>query len=309
MTLRSVAVIVVVALVPYAGLGAAGGATPSPRPSPSPAAPCGYVDFIPTARAQYQDGTAYERIKAIVSFPDGHKETAEFPYRWVYPNGEQTDPWSSTNLRRPNFAVTLQQPPAGSDLTAFPPLIQYVLRHTDASGYTQLRNCDARAASVPTDAPGARQEDARIAAQLVAQPAALVAFGDDTPPDAPVGIVAATLVSGDVAHAALALTCVTFRNRSAKTVTAVRFALTYVDGAGRARQGMPLDRFGAFAPGSVVEGIRRAQPPASADVEAMKNCRLNVRDTAVAAGRVTVTAVKFADATTWPPGVPSIFPP
>ena len=90
-----------------------GAAAPDATPAPSPAAsavPCGDVTFAPMGPPRFVNGTAYERIKTMVSFSDDHTETAEFPYYWIYPNGEQTDPWSSTNLRRSDFVTTMQSP-------------------------------------------------------------------------------------------------------------------------------------------------------------------------------------------------------
>jgi hypothetical protein len=103
--------------------------------------PCGYVEFRPTAAPRYQNGTAYEPIQATVHFPDGHAESARFPYPWVYPNGEQNDPWSDTNLKKGDFPIALQTPPPGTDIGSLPPLLQYILRHSDASGLTDLPEC------------------------------------------------------------------------------------------------------------------------------------------------------------------------
>lgn len=103
--------------------------------------PCGFVEFLPTEPPHYSNGTATETIRAKVTFPDGHAESVSFPYKWVYPNGEQTDPWSATNSRKGNFPVTLQTPPPGSDLGLFPLLVQYILKHSDSSGYTDLPDC------------------------------------------------------------------------------------------------------------------------------------------------------------------------
>jgi hypothetical protein len=103
--------------------------------------PCGVVEFKPTAAPKYNNGTASEPVEATVTFPDGHRESARFPYVWVYPDGEQTDPWSDTNLKNPNFVTTLRFPPAGADPSVYPPLIQYILKHTDPQGYTNLQPC------------------------------------------------------------------------------------------------------------------------------------------------------------------------
>jgi hypothetical protein len=104
--------------------------------------PCGFVSFIPHGAPRYNNGTATETVRATVSFPDGHTETAEFPYKWVYPNGEQNDPWSNTNLKRdPNGDTAMQPPPPGADVAGYPPLIRYIISHTNSSGYTLLEPC------------------------------------------------------------------------------------------------------------------------------------------------------------------------
>lgn len=106
--------------------------------------PCGFVDFIPTRAPRYSNGTAYEMIKATVTFGDGHIQDARFPYEWVYPNGEQTDPWSDTNLRKSETTVRLQLPPPGSNVASMDPLIQYILKHTGSDGLTDLPECPRR---------------------------------------------------------------------------------------------------------------------------------------------------------------------
>lgn len=103
--------------------------------------PCGFVDFKPTGAPHYDNGTASEPISATVTFPDGHTESADFPYKWVYPNGELNDPWSDTNLKKGDYAIALQTPPPGADIPSFPPLIQYILKHTGPDGLTDLPPC------------------------------------------------------------------------------------------------------------------------------------------------------------------------
>jgi hypothetical protein len=102
--------------------------------------PCGVVTFLPHDAPRYSNGTAYETVRATVSFMDGHTETAEFPYKWVYPNGEQNDPWSSTNLKKPDFEIPMQLPPVGA-ATNLPPLIAYIVKHTRPDGFTDLQDC------------------------------------------------------------------------------------------------------------------------------------------------------------------------
>jgi hypothetical protein len=105
--------------------------------------PCGGVTFNVRGAPRLDRGTMYERVTATVSFPDGHRESAEFPYEWAYPNGEQTDPWSSTNLRLhpDDFRIPAQIPSPGTDESGYPPLIQYILTHTLPNGNTQFLPC------------------------------------------------------------------------------------------------------------------------------------------------------------------------
>jgi hypothetical protein len=136
--------------------------TPPPRPAATPAMPCGAVSFIPNGPPRYAAGTMTETIKVTVSFRDGHEETAVFPYPWVYPNFEETDPWSPTNIKRGDFPVPIQRPPPGTDMSKLPLLIAYVL---DAAGLTDLKDCPrtwsgaapgAPAKASPTATPGPR---------------------------------------------------------------------------------------------------------------------------------------------------------
>ncbi|GAC1407833.1 MAG: hypothetical protein NVSMB64_15180 [Candidatus Velthaea sp.] len=106
--------------------------------------PCGDVTFNIKGAPKYVSGTAYENVYAIVSFPDGHTETAFFPYKWVYPDGERTDPWSNTNLKEhpgDDYEIVAQTPPPGSDISGYEPLIRYILVHTGPDGHTNLGSC------------------------------------------------------------------------------------------------------------------------------------------------------------------------
>jgi hypothetical protein len=305
------------ALVLSASFGAAvpGAAAPesTPRPSPAADAPCGFVEFIPAGRSRYVEGTALETIKATVSFTDGHRESAVFPYSWRYPNGEKTDPWSDTNLRRPDFAVTLQLPPPGADVNAFPPLIQYILKHTGPEGYTDLQECGRtgpRATAVPTSAADvAREVNAmRVKAEMTGP--MWLTFVDVTPADSPIKIVDATMYTLDRAFdASFVRECVTFWNRSPQTVTAIRFAFTYFDAAGKVKYFEPFFRLGSFAPGVVVEGVRRGNAiKGTNDLQPQSNCRKFGWLGDAAVNRVAVTAVEFAGGATWPAGSPFPWP-
>jgi hypothetical protein len=282
--------------------------TPKPSPSTMSAVPCGYVSFIPTGAPRVVNGTMYERISVRVSFSDGHTETAEFPYSWIYPNGEQTDPWSTTNLRRNDFVTTMQLPPAGTDVKTLPPVLQYVIAHTSVNGYTDLRSCGPSREAF--DTPSALD---RARAVATGAPAPMwLTFVDDTPRNAPVTIVDATvyaLYQSGFSTAHTVRECVTFWNRSPQTVAAIRFAFRYFDPEGNLKTIQPLARFGSFAPGVVVEGFRRGHMATSrTEPETLRNCRIFLLNGETRANHVAVTAVEFTDHSTWPPGSPSIEP-
>jgi len=104
--------------------------------------PCGFVDFIPPTITDVRGTTYYETIEAVVHFPDGHEEKARFPYKWKYPDGERTDPWSATNLRdHPRMMTPAQTPPPTVDANSLSPVIQYLLQHTNVNGVTSLQPC------------------------------------------------------------------------------------------------------------------------------------------------------------------------
>jgi hypothetical protein len=271
-------------------------------PDRAPVEPCGYVSFVPAGPPRVVSGTFYERVKAMVVFSDGHAETAEFPYYWVYPNGEQTDPWSSTNMRRPDFTTTMQSPPPGTDTKTFAPVLQYVLAHTGANGYTNLREC-SRAPGISPPAP--TYDAAAEYARAMATTSGWTTIIDDSPPDSPVKIVsAATFGPRDTApgQALPARDCVTFWNRSPKTVTSITFSFAHYDAGGELKLIHQFDRLGTFAPGVVVEGPRQPKSISFADSVALKNCRLFFWSWKIGANRVAVTSADFDDGSTWTPG-------
>jgi hypothetical protein len=123
------------------GTGAGNGKAGTGTGTVNATTPCGEVVFNVRGAPEYHNGAATERITATVQFPDGHTETDTFPYTWTYANGERDDPWSSTNLAKQNVDIPLVFPPAGSDTSAYPPLIRYILEHTRPNGTTVLEPC------------------------------------------------------------------------------------------------------------------------------------------------------------------------
>jgi hypothetical protein len=124
------------------GLGGAGaGTSGNGNGAVNAETPCGAVDLMPDDEPQHRGNGVSEHVVATVSFPDHHQESAAFPYRWVYAGGEETDPWSATNLQKSAMTIPLVMPPPGADRSSYPPLIQYILQHTDANGITDLSPC------------------------------------------------------------------------------------------------------------------------------------------------------------------------
>ncbi|MGZ3522686.1 MAG: hypothetical protein ACXVAG_17150 [Vulcanimicrobiaceae bacterium] len=109
--------------------------------APASNEPCGFVEFIPTGENQYDRATGgfFENIRMTVHFPDHSLQSVDLDYPWYYVS-DAADPWSEQNLKNPNFPVTFQSPPpnkAGQE----PDLVQYVMRHSSADGYTKLKDC------------------------------------------------------------------------------------------------------------------------------------------------------------------------
>jgi hypothetical protein len=103
-------------------------------------APCGFVDLIPFQQPDRSGQVTYEHVRATVSFPDGHTQEDEFPYRWAYMDPAD-DPWSPRNLPNPNFITRVQLPPPGTNTSRFSDLIRYILAHTRGDGTTILQEC------------------------------------------------------------------------------------------------------------------------------------------------------------------------
>ncbi len=110
--------------------------------------PCGDVFFLPVGEAQRNGSAIAERVKLEVHFPDGHVEQDQFPYRWVYQNGERDDPWSQTNVMKERNIpdkdlppVYLVFPPPGTDTSSYSPLVNYIIAHTRPDGSTVLLPC------------------------------------------------------------------------------------------------------------------------------------------------------------------------
>ena len=103
-------------------------------------APCGSVDLIPFQSPDRNGSTTFEHVSATVTFPDGHQQSEDFPYRWSYADAG-ADPWSPQNMPNASFITRVQFPPPGANPSRFPELIRYILDHTRADGTTILQEC------------------------------------------------------------------------------------------------------------------------------------------------------------------------
>jgi hypothetical protein len=289
---KTAAAFVLVAVAASIALPAVGAAaqTPAPlmRPASSPAAMCGFVSLVPVGAPRVTDGTMMERIRATVTFADGHTETATFPYLWVFPNGEQTDPWSTTNLTKDSgFSVVMQLPPPGTDQRTLPPLIASIIAHTDAAGFTNFVDCTPRPA---------------LAKPLSANAPPVVRFVDESAEDSPVKILDATFApvgAGEHRIPGLVQQCVTYKNDSVRMVSDVRIRFTYLHVDSIRGPSHALGRIGPLAPGAVVHGVRR-EPTSLADaISDTSNCRVWAFPDGILVLKATVTSVIFADGTTW----------
>jgi hypothetical protein len=253
------------------------------EPPAAPASTGCEVFFKPNAPPVIRaDGTRYERIAAMVRFADGHSESATFPYPWIYPDGEQNDPWSATNLGRGDFNIPVVLPPAEADLSTFPPLIRYILDHTNPKGFTTLSHCDGR------NGPRLRVLSS-FTIGSVGVPFTIV---DGSLPDASVVIlkVSADGIGGPPGDPANRV-CIDFRNSSSRPLTGVRFTFAAVTGSGR------VDH--------VDEALTTQTIPAG-DSGVRYVCTPVHWTSTISAIRAAVAWVRFDDGTTWaaPPASP-----
>jgi hypothetical protein len=106
--------------------------------APAAHEPCGYVEFEPTDNpiVDKSTGRIWEHISMKVHFPDSSEQSVDLDYTWYYPS-KDADPFMPENK---NVPATFQFPPANQRDNE-PPLVQYVIQHTDDQGFTKLRDC------------------------------------------------------------------------------------------------------------------------------------------------------------------------
>ena len=103
--------------------------------APAAHEPCGYVDFVPyDVPTIDSSGRRSEHISLVVHFPDGSSQSIDLDYPFTYASST-VDPFVPANK---NLPALFQFPPSGASVS---PLVQYVMEHTTADGYTKLKAC------------------------------------------------------------------------------------------------------------------------------------------------------------------------
>ena len=99
---------------------------------------CGAVDFAaPGGSYDASTGlTIYDNVGMTVHYADGHAESVTLDYPWHYRN-EAMDPFKHPSGEVP---LLFQFPPKAMRANE-PPLVQYVMAHTDVMGTTTLNDC------------------------------------------------------------------------------------------------------------------------------------------------------------------------
>jgi hypothetical protein len=101
-------------------------------------APCGAVDFIAQGELRYNPEThLYDRdnVKAIVHYADGSSRTIDLDWTWHF-KSRMDDPFS--NVSAPMY---FQYPPSAQRASE-PDTVQYIMKHSNDFGGTELNgNC------------------------------------------------------------------------------------------------------------------------------------------------------------------------
>lgn len=103
--------------------------------------PCGFVEFSDPHGSRYDPNTHgfWVDISLSVHYPDGHTDSVLLDYPFYYPN-EAANPWSTQNIKDPTFPTRFQPPPPDKR-DSEPPIVQYVMQHSDKGGFTLLKDC------------------------------------------------------------------------------------------------------------------------------------------------------------------------
>jgi hypothetical protein len=98
--------------------------------------PCGFVTFEDPHGARFDPQTRgfWVDVQMSVHFPDGHAESLLLDYPWYYPSAAQNP------FQNESAPMLFQWPPADKR-GAEPPVVQYVMQHSEEPGITLLKDC------------------------------------------------------------------------------------------------------------------------------------------------------------------------
>lgn len=105
-------------------------------------ASCGDVFLEPGHLGYRPDGTVVQDVVAKFVTRDGTVAVAPFPWPFLYP-GEKDNPFSHDDALGGHNGVPIQQPPPGTDIASLPVVVQIILRHSDARGFTTFKECSS----------------------------------------------------------------------------------------------------------------------------------------------------------------------
>ncbi len=91
------------------------------------------------SRYDPNNGGYWVDVAMTVHFADRRTESLLLDYAWFYPNSA-SNPWAQQNLDDPNFPTRFQSPPPGKRASE-PPLVLYVIAHSNGDGLTLLKSC------------------------------------------------------------------------------------------------------------------------------------------------------------------------
>ena len=84
------------------------------------------------------DGSVEHKVDAKLVLADGTEQTGRFPYPFVYPGHDQDAFLLPFRVDR---GIPIQTPPPGTDMSAAPPIVNFILQHSDAAGHTEVPPC------------------------------------------------------------------------------------------------------------------------------------------------------------------------
>lgn len=122
------------------GTGSGTGTTGDGNAGDISTAPCGDVILEPGHLAYRPDGTVVQDVIAKIVTRDGNVSIAPFPWPFLYP-GERQNPFTHDEALGGHNGVPIQPPPPGTDIESLPPVIQVILKHSNAAGFTTFSSC------------------------------------------------------------------------------------------------------------------------------------------------------------------------